>query len=105
MPKYEVNPNRIVDHSGCEKGLHPFKVITRTSLSFDREEVVRWCPKCGAIVVDMDFDNRTNPGYYKKIEYPEITCKYGFENYNVGEINKKPNKVKVKVRTKRKSVR
>lgn len=98
MPKYTVDPNRIVDHSGCREGLHPFKVITRTSLSFNREEVVRWCPKCGAVVVDMDFDNRTNPGYYKKIEYPEITCKYGFENYNVGTEKKK---VRVKVRPKR----
>lgn len=97
MPKYTVDPNRVVDHSGCKEGLHPFKVITRTSLSFDREEVVRWCPKCGAVVVDMDFDNRTNPGYYKKIEYPEITCKYGFENYNVGTEKKR---VRVKVRQK-----
>lgn len=88
MPKYTVDPNRIVDHSGCKEGLHPFKEISRTGLSFDRDEVVRWCPKCGAVVVDMDYDNRTSPGYYKKIEYPEITCKYGFENYNVGKSKK-----------------
>lgn len=88
---YEVDVNRKVDFSGCKEGLHPFKVITSNSCGYDTEEVVRWCPKCGAVVVDMDFDNRTNPGYYKRIEYPEITLKYGFENYNFRE-----NRVKIK---------
>lgn len=80
--EYKVDINRKVDFSGCKDGLHPFKVITRNSQCYDTEEVVRWCPKCGAVVVDMDYDNRTNAGYYKKIQYPEITLKYGFEDYN-----------------------
>lgn len=63
---------------GCKKGLHPFKVIAR--FGYDNEiRVVRWCPECGAVVVDMDCDNRTYPGYYKKLQYPNITKKYGLE--------------------------
>ena len=85
---YEVDVNRKVDFSGCKEGLHPFKVITSNSCGFDTEEVVRWCPKCGAIVVDMDYDNRTKPGYYKKIQYPEITLKYGYEDYNFNNMVK-----------------
>lgn len=26
------------------------------------ETVIRWCKKCGAVVGDIDFDGRTNPG-------------------------------------------
>ena len=77
-----IDINKQIDYSGCEKGLHPFKVIHRQGQGYDTELVVRWCPKCGAVVVDMDYDNRTNPGYYSKIKYPEITQKYGFEDYN-----------------------
>jgi len=36
-------------------------------------DVVRWCVNCGAIVVDTDYDGRTNPGYTMKMRYPEIT--------------------------------
>lgn len=85
---YEVDVNRKVDFSGCKEGLHPFKVITRNSQGYDTEEVVRWCPKCGAVVIDMDYDNRTNPGYYKKIQYPEITLKYGYEDYDLKNVVK-----------------
>ncbi len=63
---------------GCKKGLHPFKVIARFGYG-DEIKVVRWCPECGAVVVDMDYDNRTHPGYYKKLQYPNITKKYGLE--------------------------
>lgn len=86
MSKYTVDPNRVVDFSGCQKGIHPFKVIQSMNTGYDTASVVRWCPKCGAVVVDMDFDNRTNPGYHQKIKYPEITLKYGLE---MAPINKK----------------
>lgn len=61
---------------GCKKGLHPFKVVASFKCG-DEEKVVRWCPECGAVVVDMDYDNRTNAGYYKELQYPNITKKYG----------------------------
>ena len=63
---------------GCKKGLHPFKVIENFEFG-DESKVVRWCPECGAIVVDSDCDGRTNPGYYKKLQYPNITKKHGLE--------------------------
>ena len=80
--EYKVDINRKVDFSGCKEGKHRFIIITRNNTMAYVEEVVRWCPKCGAVVVDMDCDNRTSAGYYRKIQYPEITLKYGFEDYN-----------------------
>lgn len=35
------------------------------------DAVVRWCPKCGAVVVDEDFDGRTHPGAYMSMRFPE----------------------------------
>lgn len=63
---------------GCKKGLHPFKVVANFKWG-DEEKVVRWCPECGAVVVDMDYDNRTYAGYYNKLQYPNITKRYGLE--------------------------
>jgi len=65
------------DFTECRKGLHPFKTIARFPVGIGEEKVVRYCPECGAIVVDCDIDGRTMPGYYKKLQYPNITHKYG----------------------------
>ena len=62
----------------CKEGLHPFREITRTSINSFEEEVVRWCPQCGAIVVDREVDGRLSPGYYMKIKFPNITKEYGY---------------------------
>jgi hypothetical protein len=45
----------------CLKGLHPLKVIYTDSDGF-ADIVIRWCPECGAIVIDNDVDNRIYPG-------------------------------------------
>lgn len=66
------------DFSECQKGLHRFKIITKRDFG-DEELAVRWCPQCGAIVVDREFDGRLDPGYYQKLKYPEITEKYGLK--------------------------
>ena len=66
------------DFSKCKTGIHPFKKILSIQQG-DSEKVVRWCPERGAIVVDADYDNRTNAGYYKNLEYPNITKKYGLD--------------------------
>ncbi len=34
------------------------------------EAVVRWCPNCGAVVVDEDYDGRTNAGAYMPMRFP-----------------------------------
>lgn len=36
------------------------------------EEVVRWCSHCGAVVVDEDYDGRTNPGAIRAMEFPAL---------------------------------
>lgn len=33
--------------------------------------VVRWCPKCGSVVVDEDYDGRTRPGAFRTFQCPE----------------------------------
>lgn len=67
------------DFSKCKKGLHPFVTISSVDINLFEEKVIRWCPECGAIVVDMEVDGRLYPGHYKKIRYPNITKKYGLE--------------------------
>lgn len=37
------------------------------------DAVVRWCVGCGAVVVDEDFDNRTIPGTYCAMRFPQMT--------------------------------
>ena len=34
-------------------------------------DVVRWCNRCGAVVIDIDYDNRTSPGAVMKMRFPE----------------------------------
>ncbi len=46
------------------------KVIYVHYLKFDSYNVVRWCPKCGAVVVDCDYDGRINPGQILKMRFP-----------------------------------
>lgn len=68
----------------CE---HDLKVIYRANVGYDVEEVVRWCRKCGAIVVDGDCDNRTNPGAVMKMELPlchKEACRH--DNQNIGWV-------------------
>jgi len=38
------------------------------------DAVVRWCPKCGAVVIDKTYDNRL-AGSYVKMKFPKITRK------------------------------
>ena len=73
----EVVKIAVCDFSKCQTGVHPFIKIMTSPVWIDEEEVVRWCPECGAIVVDCDIDGRVMPGYYKKLRYPNITKKYG----------------------------
>lgn len=58
--------------SECTKGNHDLVVITRSNISTGTEKVVRWCCICGAVVVDLDVDGRTSPGYYEKLRAPAL---------------------------------
>lgn len=40
---------------------------------YDAHAVVRWCRVCGAVVVDVDYDNRTAAGHIMRMRVPELT--------------------------------
>jgi len=55
----------------CKDNEHDLQVITRIHPSWDdSEKVVRWCAQCGAIVGDLEIDNRTRPGAWGKMRFP-----------------------------------
>ncbi len=56
----------------CRAGQHPLRTIYSIGSSYETEDVVRWCPDCGAVVVDKDVDSRVNPGYLRKMELPAL---------------------------------
>lgn len=68
---------RIMNLEKCKKGKHPLIEISRISLGYDEEKVVRWCPQCGAIVADLEVDGRLFPGEYLKMRIPKITKEMG----------------------------
>ena len=60
--------------SECEKGNHRLVEIYRAlhdSIG-DVDAVVKWCEVCGATVVDVEFDNRTQPGRIMKMKGPMV---------------------------------
>lgn len=56
----------------CRQKKHPLIRIYSYGSSSEAD-TVRWCPGCGAIVVDVDFDNRTNPGAVMKMRLPKVS--------------------------------
>lgn len=57
----------------CKEGLHKLEVIHETAEDgAGCSEVVRWCPLCGSVVVDLDIDNRTQKGGIMPMRRPEI---------------------------------
>lgn len=60
--------------SECQKGKHKLVEINRGWHAMGgSEEVVRWCEVCGSVVVDVDYDNRTNAGQVMKMRGSTIT--------------------------------
>lgn len=51
-------------------GADSLEEIYRVTGSFDIDAVVRWCPQCGAVVIDEDYDGRTKPGAIAPIRFP-----------------------------------
>lgn len=51
-------------------GENSLKQIFVASEGGDSEAVVRWCENCGAVVVDRDFDGRTNAGAIMPMQFP-----------------------------------
>ena len=62
-----MNVCKVKDREGkCD-----LTIITTNTLAIS-DEVVRWCKYCGAVVVDEDYDGRTNPGFIKPMQFPTI---------------------------------
>ncbi len=57
----------------CKPGKHSLVVILSVN-NWDCSEVVRWCRVCGSVVVDIDVDNRTQPGRIMKMRTPQIAA-------------------------------
>lgn len=45
--------------------------VFESSQGYGSTAVVRWCSKCGAIVIDVDYDGRTNPGAIMPMRFPD----------------------------------
>jgi hypothetical protein len=59
-------------HPKCLAGQHPF-VRIYTIGAEEHLNVVRWCPECGAIVIDVDKNGITNHGEVMKLRIPTIS--------------------------------
>ena len=56
------------------RGAHKLREVWRQSSGAapDALTVVRWCSKCGAVVIDTDLDGRTMPGDILPMQFPRI---------------------------------
>lgn len=54
----------------CKDGVHTLTEVFRASNDPVSESVVRWCGVCGGIVVDIDYDGRTNAGQILPFRVP-----------------------------------
>lgn len=50
------------------------RVMTKPEGSPGVEHVTRWCRNCGAIVIDVDVDGRTQPGGGSSMAFPRIAA-------------------------------
>lgn len=55
----------------CFKGSHKLIEIYSNELDSSIEHSVKWCSICGAIVVDVCIDGRTQPGGKIKMKLPQ----------------------------------
>ena len=46
--------------------------IHRVSLNDQEDEVVKWCPICGAVVVDLEVDGRAYPGRIRMMRFTKL---------------------------------
>jgi valyl-tRNA synthetase len=56
----------------CDLVNHPLVELYRSSNSYDVDAVVRWCPDCGAVVVDEEYDGRVLAGSIMKMAFPKM---------------------------------
>ena len=68
----------------CIKGKHTLTDIMSVTHWDESQQVVRWCTVCGSVVIDVDFDGRTNPGDALKMQFSDL-FKEKFEEYKKRE--------------------
>ena len=56
----------------CKKGNHDLTIIFQESSLNNGESTVRWCKRCGSVVIDADRDGRTYPGRVMGMKCPQI---------------------------------
>ena len=54
----------------CDGSFHNLIKIVEYDVTTMDSKVVRWCMDCGAVVVDRDYDGRTNPAAIVKMKFP-----------------------------------
>ena len=59
----------------CKNGKHNL-VVVHSCGQEQEQEVVRWCSYCGGIVVDLDYDGRSNPGAIMAMTFPVVAKMY-----------------------------
>lgn len=57
----------------CDKKNHPLIEVFRAGSDEGIQSVVRWCPDCGAVVVDDEIDGRVHAGEVMKMRFPKET--------------------------------
>ncbi|MBI4158528.1 MAG: hypothetical protein HY505_02845 [Candidatus Yanofskybacteria bacterium] len=50
-----------------------------TDGALNTDHVVRWCPLCGSVVIDVETDGRIQPGRVMKIRSPEIARRMSYK--------------------------
>lgn len=70
----------------CRKGNHQLIIIDSIDISSYESKIIRWCSKCGAIVVDAEYDDKLYPGYYRSMRYPNITKRALYEDSDSGSM-------------------
>lgn len=62
----------------CRDGNHDLVVLIRTGDEMD-ETVIRWCAECGAVVGDIEFDSRLQPGSIFPMRFPRALVESGLD--------------------------
>jgi hypothetical protein len=60
----------------CDGKNHDLIDIVEYDINSMSSKVLRWCSTCGAIVIDVDYDGRTNPGQVMKMRFPKVLDYY-----------------------------
>ena len=56
----------------CNVGNHDLLTIYTSRHRWDESyEVVKWCRLCGAVAIDLEYDNRVKPGEVMKMKFPK----------------------------------